>query len=73
MWVDENNNCWLNEDYSVYEDMGGTVDTIVKKLEHGYSVNIAKSSEKKWKTSSEPCYGTQKKSCYGKVIELITK
>jgi len=70
MWIDYNNNCWLNENYTVHHIAGNNTNIKIKKLENGYLVNISK-SDHKWTPQKYPTYISPIDVCFGKVIKLI--
>jgi hypothetical protein len=48
MWVDKKRRCWLDPDYTVHQEKGGTVQMGVAKSEDGYSVDITSVDNPNW-------------------------
>lgn len=68
LWVDEENECFINEDFEISQSSGGTVQLKIKKTVNGY---IAYIYDVKYKWS--PCaqhgfLNTDESLCYGRVV-----
>jgi len=70
MWVDQERNCWLNEDYTIHKERGGTVQLKIERLKEGYIAYINDSNiNHKWNPVSSPSYaGSEESKLHGKVI-----
>lgn len=55
MWPDEDGNLWINGNYTIHQQPGGTVSMLVTRRENGYEVDIryGHASEFRWAPSSE--------------------
>jgi hypothetical protein len=73
MWVDEQKNCWLNEEYAIHKEKDVSRELKVEKLSEGYIVYIH-DIDHNWSPQFEPfCFGLDETKLYGKVIGFNTK
>jgi|GEM_PF-2687676 len=68
LWVDVDNECFLNEDFNTSLKASGTVQLKITKVEGGYIAFIHQVSYKWQSQSHHGFFNTNENLCHGKVI-----
>jgi len=71
MWVDNSNRCWLHPDCSASVYGGGTLQMLVARRAHGYSVGLLPDCSHKWTPSDVPGYADSATAIWIPVVEFL--
>ena len=77
MWIDMEGNAYLNEQYDLHPNPGGTVSLRITKVRDGYIAHLDEFNYGRepytWTPQEGPAYMSPERVCYGKVVAFGTK